>query len=438
MKKIILLIALSFSFSSYLMAQDGDVIALYVSQKKFDKAKEQVDKWTADPKLKDKEKPTALLWKSYVYGQLYGDSAMGPQSPDADAVSLDAFYQYQQLDPSLKQMKEGNFVNGLSSVYNGYIVRGNDYWKAKTWDSAFKYFSKAERLGQVMIDNKLTQSTSTIDTTMVLFTGVAAQNSKQLDSAAKYYSRLADLKITGEDYASIYQFLIQYYMDKKDNDDFKKYLALAKEVYPDSASTWSQYEMSNMTANASLTELLQKYQQESSAGSLDEQKLVAYGEAFATNDSAQLNGLDSTQKVQLKLAAAQAYGKAFDATNGANGLYAFGAGYYYHYAFEVLDDRYHGYTGESAALKAKRNDIAKEQMLYADTSAAWLEKAFAVLSAKQDREKLETANLNHTVNFLSQIYLWKRDRTKFDGNAADYDKYDALYKKYDELFNTFK
>lgn len=437
MKKIILLIAFSFSLS-YLMAQDGDVIALYVQQKKFDKAKEEVDKMVNNPKLKEKDKPTALLWKMYVYGQMYGDSAMGPQNPNADAEALDAFSQYQQIDPSLKQMKEGNFSNGLSSVYNGYIVRGNEYWKNKTWDSAFKYFSKAERLGQVMIDNKMTQSTSTIDTTMVLFTGVAAQNSKQIDSAAKYYARLADLKITGEDYESIYQFLIQYSMDKKDDASFKKYLALAKELYPSNNATWSQYEMSNMTANSSLSELLQKYEQEAAAGSMDEQKIVGYAEAFATNDSAQLKGLDSAQKVQMKLAAARAYGKAFEATSGANGLYAFGAGYYYHYAFETLDDRYHSYTGESAALKAKRDEVAKEEGVYADSSAQWLEKAFTILSAKQDRERLETANLNHTVNFLAQIYLWKRDRTKFGGNSADYDKYDALYKKYDELFNTFK
>ncbi|SFQ16448.1 hypothetical protein [Parafilimonas terrae] len=437
MKKIILLIAFSFSLS-YLMAQDGDVIALYVQQKKFDKAKEEVDKMVNNPKLKEKDKPTALLWEMYVYGQLYSDSAVGPQNPDADVVALDAFNQYQQIDPSLKQMKEGNFSNGLSSIYNGYIVRGNEYWKNKTWDSAFKYFSKAERLGQVLIDSKLTQSTSSIDTTMVLFTGVAAQNSKQIDSAAKYYARLADLKITGEDYESIYQFLIQYYMDKKDDASFKKYLALAKELYPNNNATWSQYEMSNMTANASLPELLQKYEQEAAAGSLDEQKIVGYAEAFATNDSAQTKSLDSAQRVQMKLAAARAYAKAFDVTNGANGLYAFGAGYYYHYAFETLDDRYHSYTGESAPLKAKRDEIAKEEGIYADSSAQWLEKAFTVLSAKQDRERLETANLNHTVNYLAQIYLWKRDRTKFDGNSADYDKYDALYKKYDELFNTFK
>jgi hypothetical protein len=62
MKKIILSVALIFS-AMYLMAQDDAVIQLYIAQKQYDKAKDEVDKMVANPKLKDKDKPTAYLCK---------------------------------------------------------------------------------------------------------------------------------------------------------------------------------------------------------------------------------------------------------------------------------------------------------------------------------------------------------------------------------------
>ncbi|HEX5154929.1 MAG TPA: hypothetical protein VFW07_25965 [Parafilimonas sp.] len=434
MKKIILSVALIFP-AMYLMAQDDAVIQLYLSQKQYDKAKGEVDKMVNNPKLKDKDKPNAYLWQMLVYSSLYADSAMSPKYPGADAVALDAFSKYQALDPELQKMKEQHFESGIANVYNGYLNTGNTFWKNKQWDSSFKYFSSAKRLGDVLITNKLTQATG--DTTILLFTGYAAQNAQMLDSAASYYGQVADMKLGGQDYEDVYKFLIGHYYQKKDDVNFKKYLAMAKELYPNDNALWTQYEMENMTANSSLTDLLQKYNQEVAAGTVDENKLVGFAQAFESNDSAQLQGLDSAQRIQLKVTAGQAYGKAFDLVN-TNGTYAFGAGYYDYVVFEVLDDRYHANSGESAALKSQRAAIAKEQMVYADSSSAWLEKAFAILNAKQDRERNETANLNRTVNYLSNLYLWKRDRTKVDGNSQDYDKYDALYKKYDALYNTFK
>ncbi len=57
-------------------------------------------------------------------------------------------------------------------------------------------------------------------------------------------------------------------------------------------------------------DLLKKYQQDAAAGGMNEDKLIGYGEALATTDKAQLASLDSTQKIALKLGAADAFAKA--------------------------------------------------------------------------------------------------------------------------------
>ena len=437
MKKIFLTFALALCIF-YLNAQDEAVVQLYATQKKWDKAKEEVDKWLSDSKLKTKDKQTALLWKMMVYSNLYADSALTSKYPDANIQALDAFNQYQALDPTLKQLKDQSFfASGIGNLYSGSFNKGKDFFQAKQWDSAFKYFSESEQLGTFLLANKLSTSTATVDTLTVLYTGFSAQNAKHMDSAVKYYQKLADIKVNGPDYEDIYKFLIEYSSQQKNDTAFKKYLALAKELYPNDNAAWSQYEMTAVTANASLPELLQKYQQDAAAGNMTEDKLIAYAEALATTDKAQLDALDSTQQMNIKVAAAQAFEKAF-ALNDTMGLYAFNAGVIYYGIYSDLDDRYSANRGEGAALKAKREAITKQEAAYADTAAQWLEKAYPVLKAKQDRTRPETASLNRTVDYLANIYYWKRDQTKTNGNTKDYDKYDALYKQYDAEHNSYK
>lgn len=436
MKKIVLTLTLAFCIV-YLNAQDEAVIQLYVAQKQWEKAKDEVDKWISNPKLKDKNKATANLWKLTVYGQLYADSSLSLKYPNAADEAMAAFNNYRAIDPTLKQMKEQNFAGGLGNLYSGSFEKGRNYFQNKDWQNAFKYFSQAERLGEFLLTNKLSSNTASIDTVTVLYTGYSAQNSQQTDSAAKYYSMLADISVAGPDYEDIYKYLVQYYSDKKDDANFKKYLAQAKQLYPKNTSVWTQYEMGNMTANADLPKLLSQYQQDVAAGNMNEDKYAGYAEAFATTDKSQLDKLDSTQKSALKLAAAQAFSKAFD-LNNSNGLYAFNTGVIYYSLYGELDDRYNANRGESAALKAKRAEIGKQEKSYADTSALWLEKAYTILKAKQDRTKSETVSLNRSVDYMANIYYWERDQTKVNGNNKDYDKYDVMYKKYDAEHNTYK
>ncbi len=436
MKKVLLTIALIFSIV-YLNAQDEAVIQLYATQKQWEKAKDQVDKWLENTKLKDKDKTTAYLWKLEVYSQLYVDSALSPKYPDAQDQATDALNKYEALDPTLKQMKDQSFAVGVGNLYTGTFNKGKSAFQSKDWKNAFKYFSEAEKLGEFLLANKLSSNSGSVDTVTVLYTGYSAQNSQMADSAVKYYSMLADIRIAGADYEDIYKYLIQYYSDKKDDANFKKYLAEAKELYPNDNATWTQFEMGDLTQNADLPKLLEQYQKDVAAGNMNVQKYSSYGEALATTDKAQLDKLDSTQKVNIKLAAAQAFAKSYE-LDSSNGLYAFNTGVIYYAIYSDLDDKYHANTGEGAALKTKRAAIEKQELAYADTSSQWLEKAYNSLKVKTGRSKVENSSLNRTVDYLANINYWERDQTKVNGNNKDYDKFDALYKKYDAEHNTYQ
>jgi len=75
--------------------------------------------------------------------------------------------------------------------------------------------------------------------------------------------------------------------------------------------------------------------------------------------------------------------------------------------------------------------MEKLQMNFATKGAEWIEKAYTILSVKSNLDRSEKTVLSKSVDYLANLYQWKRDKSK--ANQAEYDKYDVLYKKYDAL-----
>ena len=160
------------------------------------KGEKEVDKWLADPKLKDKEKPLPIYGKWIYIASCMLILRLSSKYPDAAEQAMDALNKYAAIDPSLKQMKEQNFAVGVGNLYTGSLKKEKMHFQNKDWPNAFKYFSQAEKLGEFLLVNKLSSNTATVDTITVLYTAYSAQNAQQLDTAAKYYSMLADIKVT--------------------------------------------------------------------------------------------------------------------------------------------------------------------------------------------------------------------------------------------------
>lgn len=414
-------------------AQNYTTLMLDFTTNKFEDAKNEVDKLMADSKAKDN--PQTLIWKYNVYSALYADSALRAKYPDAGQQAWDALQQYVAKDPQLTKLKEDPYgMTGISKLYTQSFNYGKNDFQKSDWNKSFDDFSFCQQVSEFIGKNGLnTNGKYTIDTTIVLYAGYAAQNAGKQDEAAKRYKALADYKIGDKDMEDIYKYILDYDTKKKDQASFTKYLAIAKELYPNDSAVWSQFEMNYMSSNTNLKDMIEKYKADDASGKLNEDGYITYAEAFAMPDKNQLANLDSAQQAELKLTAADAFVKAFN-KNSNNGLYAFNAGVLYYNIFGVLDDRYYNLRGKPDAVK----DVIKQQQEYADKSIEWLEKGYNILKAKQNREKTESASLNRAVDYLANLYAWKRDRSKGTNNAKDYDAYDAKFKQFDSEHDKYK
>jgi hypothetical protein len=164
-------------------------------------------------------------------------------------------------------------------------------------------------------------------------------------------------------------------------------------------------------------------------------------------------GLDSAKLASYKTMAEDAFMKGYN-KDKTNGLSAYNAALINYNEWVMLDDHFEdnikkiadfnrkktaekdpkkkaAFDPKISAVKAENGRIEKMQHSYADKGIQWMEYAHTALSSKTNPDRSEKPVINKTVDYLANLYLWKRDKSK--GNNAEYDKYDALYKKYDAL-----
>ena len=415
-------------------AQNYSAVTLNYSTGKMEEAKKDVDKLMNDAKAKDKAE--TFLWKVNVYSELFADPTLFAKYPTSGVEAVDALSVYASKEPDLKKMKEYG-LRPVSLLYGEFFNHGRDLFQKEKWGEAYESLNKCQEVSEFIGKNGLSSTGKyTIDTTVVLYTAYAAQNAGKADEAVKRYKALADWKVNDKEYIDIYRFILDYDTRQKDAASFAKYLAVAKSLYPNDAALWNQIEMNYMSSNTTIKEIMAKYKTEDAAGKMKEDDYITYAETFAQPDKDQVAQLDSAGQQELKLMAADAFIKAYN-LNNTQGLYAFNAGVLYYALFNHLDDRYYNLRGESADLKKQREEVTKLQQDAAAKSIEWLEKGYNTLKNKADREKAESNSLNRSVDYLANLYLWKRDKSR-GVNPKDYDAFDAKYKQFDAEHDKYK
>jgi len=200
--------------------------------KNNDKAKEAIDKLTADPNLKNAD---AWYVKAQIYSALATDDKFKTSIPDAYDQAFEAFRKAYDIDPNNKRMLLDLYKTGFVA-YEGVANRAATAYQGNNMAGAFEGYKKAIEYGDYLKSKNLSYSgysVPKVDTGMVFMAGYTAMKLDKNDDALKYFAQLADAKIGKEpDYAIPYQFLSYQYKTKKDEANFKKYTELGRQVYP--------------------------------------------------------------------------------------------------------------------------------------------------------------------------------------------------------------
>lgn len=457
MKKFLLLALLAVTMQ-YVGAQDVKKVQTSYILNKIDEAKTEIDKLMADPK--SNTKTDVLYWRAKVYAALFKEPSSRAKYPNAEKDANDALQKYIAADPAFAQVKEKG-AEPFFDIYQTTFANGIKSFNDKKWENAISDFKSSVEYSDYIFKNKWANASIAFDTTSVLYLAYAYQNANKAAEAAKSYARLAENKVekvNGEPIMDAYKFLANYYTVNKDEAQFKKYVVLGKEVFPKTFPA-EEFEVDYMDHNLSLDEKSAMYDKEDAAG-MSEMKYLQFGDIFV-NAKGKEKSIDSLTALKYTLKGAEAFKKAY-AKNNQNAIAAFNVGIIYYNIFGEYDDTY-SYNirmmqalntafadrpvekdpAKKKAAEAAKNaklepfkkanaDIEKALMENLDVSLEWLEKSFMILKDKANKSATEKNIQSKSVDFLANLYAYKRDRLKGKDPKA-FDAFDAKYKEYDAL-----
>lgn len=215
----------------------------YLDSKDYTNAKSEVDAYL-EKKPDDGE---AIYLKSKIYAKIADSAALRSLvKGDARAEAFEAFKKAvaDSNNMKLKLLIMKDNYQPVFDMYTGYYQAAvDDFNQAAStgnkdfFKDAMDNFIKADNVGQYISENEWAKI-GKVDTTLVLNIGKAAINAKDDAIALKYFTKLADAKITGpvgandEGFKLPYQWLELHYKNAGDVTNMLKYADLGNEVYP--------------------------------------------------------------------------------------------------------------------------------------------------------------------------------------------------------------
>lgn len=444
MKKILFLFLAAGAVLT-VQAQTHESVKTMLTLGQYQKAKEEVDKGMGNAKFNSK--PEAYMLKAAIYAALAMDNAnkstpAGEQfANDADA----AFKKYKEMDQAMALINDPVYQNGPINLYSFFYSSGYTDYTKKSWQAGFDKLKKAVEMSDLLISKKLI--TAPLDTNVLILAGITAENSKNSDDAARYYGRLADAKIPGAEFESIYRFLVDYYFRKKDIASFEKYKAFGQELYP--KSDYFTYDKVDFAVGL-VDGLEQKIKavEEVLASDPDNYKAnQVLGEViYDTLNSTKEGAVPPSNAAELEPKMIAAFKKAAAAKPGLELPYLFMGDHFISKAVKANDAR----TAHAADMKARtkpgqansKEDIAKRDALdkqYGEALEAArepYEKAAEIYAGKSNLELRDKQQYKKACNYLADIFAFKKVQAK--GKPADQAKYAAEEKKWNDRYDTIK
>ncbi|MCX8019020.1 MAG: hypothetical protein N2747_00835 [Chitinophagaceae bacterium] len=438
------LIAAGLLAAQLLSAQNINDVKNLLILGQLQKAKQDVDKAMGNSKFNSK--PEAWLLKSCIYSSLAMDEK-NKNTPEGFqfAGEADAAYKkYREMDPALSLLSDPIYQNAVINLYSYYYSAGYNEYAKKNWGDGVNKLSKAVEYSDLLISRKLISAP--LDTNVLILAAVTAENNNQKDVAASYYKRLADARLGGKEFETIYRFLMVYYFNKKDIPNFEKYKALGQQLYPE--SEYYTYDLIDFAVGLSET-FDEKIKAIEEAIAKDPSNYKAHqvlGEViFDTLHSNKENAVlpHNAQELEAKMIAA--FKKSAELKPDSEIPYLFLGDHFITKAVKVNDER----AAHAADMKKRtkpghansKEDIAKRDMLDKKYGEALevarepYEKAAAIMEKKElnNRDKQQ---LKKICNYLAEIYAYKRIMAK--GNPAEQAKFAAEEKKWNDKYDNIK
>lgn len=413
MKKYCFFMMLLFSFAAGFGQKLEDITKLE-NANKHKEAKAGIDKFLSDPK--NAGEAAAYFYKGKIYNAVSKDTTITPEEAmKLKTDAFEAFKKYQQMDA-----KELNFIlenhGSYFDLYNGYFDIAAKQFSKKNFAASFEGFKNALAVEDFVRSKNYDYGGfkfPTLDTSLILNTAIAANQSKDEASAVIYYRKLADANLVADQYMGVYQFLAEYYMKNNDDANLAAMLEKGRTLFPKD-DYWTDVEVDRVAKSGNKQALIAKY----------EEMIKRYPTKYAypynlsvelynqlyTADNRPANAIALQDKLTETLKQAIALDKGVDSR-------MLMTRHLYNYAYDFQDSS-KKIKGVKPDDVKKRTDLKNQFIKKIDECIPYAEGAVAYFAGLPTLRPVQKANYKDVLDILSQFYGAKGDVKK----AAEYDK----------------
>ncbi len=263
MTKFLLTIAFCV-FITTSFAQDIKEVRNFTLLGQNQKAKESLEKYLAVPK--NAAKAEGWYYKAYIYNALSKDTtkpiAVNKALKD---TAFEATKKYREMDAKAPLLAEQN-NSILFDLYVGYYSDlGVKAYLAKDPAAAYGNFAKGLEVHDYLFSNDLAGSNgykfTALDTTLALYTAIAATEAKKMEEAVGYYKKITDANVADQTYIDAYQVLADRYKTTKDKAAFADIIAKGRKLYPANNEYWTAMEIEEATEGVEKPEIFTRYEE---------------------------------------------------------------------------------------------------------------------------------------------------------------------------------
>ena len=384
-------------------------IRFNIELKQFDKAKDALDKYIADPK--NATNTIALYYKAYVYSALARDTKKTTaESKTLNDEAFAALKKYTELDTKAPLTKEES-NSTLFNIYFSYYDLGIKLYNEKNFAESFNLFKNSLDVHDYGIARNLngpgTLKFAVHDTDLVWNLAVLANELKKKDEAQVYYKKIADADLPDEKYVTAYEEMILKAKREKNAEQFAKYIASAKKHYPVDIPYWEMKEIEFALGDLQDEALLNKYEELTKA--LPNNYVVFYNYAiemdkFISSDASKGKDINAYKNKIEEL-----YKKAVSIKSTLEGNLQL-ANLYYSKTFEY-DERIAKIKGTKPAKLKVKNELIAESKANMLASIPYAEEAVKILGTYKEYKFADKSNYKLALEILGHGY-------KESGNAA--------------------
>lgn len=445
MKKRIFFVVTICLAATFVYAQNYKTVKNMLALNQYAKAKEEYDKAISNAKYTAGAE--AWIQKTAIYGGLsMTEENKGKPTGDQMADEADAaFTKYKEMEPSMELLNDPVYQNGPLNLYSNYYTSGYGDYAAKKWSAAAAKLKNAVKYSDFLISKNLL--TVTVDTNVLILAGVTAEQSNNKEDALKFYGRLADNKITGDGFESIYRYLVSGYFEKNDMASFEKYKTLGKELFP--KSDYFNYDKVDFAVGLSegFNNKLKAVEEVLKSSPNDYKANQVLGEIIY--DTLNPRGDDAVPPAnfaELEKKMIEAFTKAAAAKADNESPYLYMGDHYISKAVKVNDERSAHVKDMQARTKPgtksspedikKREDLDKKYGDAMEMARDPYEKAAAIFAARSELSAIDKQQYKKAVSYLSDIAAYKKNQSK--GKPADLAKYTAEEKKWMDVYESIK